>query len=44
MVNSVVLQYSGLEFLTKAKPLKARPTVAYCKAKATTKFGLKAKD
>ena len=45
MVNIVVRQDFGLEFLAKAKPLKAKATVsrpAYCKAKAT-KFGLKAK-
>ena len=53
IVNFVVCQGFGLEFLAKAKPLRprprpqskgqARPRPAYCKAKAT-KFGLKAKD
>ena len=42
MVNIVVCQDLGLEFLAKAKFLRPRP--AYCKAKAkATKFGLKAK-
>ena len=39
MVNIVVCQDFGLEFLAKATV----PRPAYCKAKAT-KFGLKAKD
>jgi len=47
MVNIVVRQDFGLEFLAKAKPLRAtvprsrpRPRPAYCKAKAkATKFG-----
>jgi len=42
MVNIVVRQDFGLEFLAKAKATVPRPRPAYCKAKAT-KFGLKAK-
>jgi len=33
-MNFVFSQDFGLEFLTKAKPLRPRPRPAYCKAKA----------